>query len=310
MLRFLVPLWRFHLRVLSGTVAEKTTEVLMKLRIAGVVALLLFCGRSTAAQQRPLATEDPEPIGAGRVLIESGIDYAHDQQYPVSGLEGNLWRVPTIGVSFGISSIAEFQIDGGFYNHLSVTKRDPTAPLAAAVTMHGESTHDVEDFVVGMKIRVHAETQRSPGFALRFATKLPNASNESGLGLDTTDFYTSLLGAKTVQSVRIVGNLGFAILADPTEGARQNDVLTYGASFARAITPQAELVGEFNGRVSTRSGSAFPGTESRGLLKIGGRYTRGPARVDAAIFFGLTSIDPSVGFTAGITYVFNAFSVP
>jgi hypothetical protein len=282
----------------------------MKLRFACVPALLLLFARSAAAQQRPLATEDPEPIGAGRILIESGVDYAHEQQFPVSGLEGNLWRLPTIGVSFGISSIAEFQIDGGFYNHLSVTKRDPTAPLAAAVTMDGGSTHDVEDFVVGTKIRVHSETRGSPAFALRFATKLPNASNESGLGLDTTDFYASLLGAKTVQSLRVVGNVGFAILADPTSGARQNDVLTYGVSFARATTQQAELVGEFNGRVSTRSGTAFPGTETRGLLKIGGRYTRGPARVDAGIFFGLTSIDPSVGFTAGITYVFNAFTVP
>jgi hypothetical protein len=275
-----------------------------------MLALMLLVGRPAVAQQRPLATEDPEPIGAGRVLIEGGIDYAHDQQFPVSGLEGNLWRLPTVGVSFGISSIAEFQIDGGFYNRLGVTKRNPTAPLASAVTMTGTSTHDVEDFVIGTKIRVHPESQGSPAFALRFATKLPNASNESGLGLDTTDFLASLLGAKTVQSVRVVGNLGIAILADPTVGGRQNDVLTYGASFARATTQQAELVGEFNGRVSTRRGSAFPGTETRGLLKVGGRYTRGPARVDAAIFFGLTSIDPSVGFTAGMTYVFNAFTVP
>ena len=36
--------------------------------------------RRASAQQRPLVTEDPEPIGAGRVLIEGGIDYAHDYQ--------------------------------------------------------------------------------------------------------------------------------------------------------------------------------------------------------------------------------------
>ena len=60
------------------------------------------------------------------------------------------------------------------------------------------------------------EAAGRPAFGLRFATKLPNASNESGLGLDTTDFYVSLLGAKTVQSIRVVGNLGVGILADPT----------------------------------------------------------------------------------------------
>ena len=52
------------------------------------------------------------------------------------------------------------------------------------------------------------------------------------------------------------------------------------------------------------------GTETRGTLRFGGRYTRGPARLDAGIYFGLTSADPTVGFTAGVTYVFNAFKVP
>src|SRR5262249_16568022 len=280
----------------------------MKLRFACVLALLLLFGRPVTAQQRPLVTEDPEPIGAGRILIESGVDYAHEQQFTVSGLEGNLWRLPTIGVSFGLSSIAEFQIDGGFYNHLSITKRDPTAPLAAAMPVDGQSTHDVEDFVVGTKIRVHSETRRSPSFALRFATKLPNASNESGLGLDTTDFYASLLGGKTMQSLRVVGNVGVGILADPTSGARQNDVLTYGVSFARATTQQTEIVGEFNGRVSTRSGAAFPGTETRGLLKIGGRYTPGAGRLEGGSFFGFTAIGASMGVTAGVAYVFNIFT--
>ena len=145
---------------------------------------------------------------------------------------------------------------------------------------------------------------------MRFATKLPNASNESGLGLDTTDFFMSLLGAKTVQSVRVVGNLGFGILADPTVGNRQNDVLTYGLSFARAMTQQAELVGELNGRVSTRTGTAFPGTESRGLLKVGGRYTRGTVRLDAGVFVGLTATRSDGRLHGGFTYVFNAFTLP
>src|SRR5213076_2725810 len=105
-------------------------------------------------------------------------------------------------------------------------------------------THDVSDVVVATKIRVVSETMGRPAIGIRLATKLPNASNESGLGLDTTDFYFSLLGAKTVQSVRIVGNIGVGILADPTNGSRQNDVLTYGASFARALTQQVEVVGE------------------------------------------------------------------
>jgi len=262
------------------------------------------------AQQRPLLTEDPEPIGAGRLLIEGGFDLSRNEEFPVSGLEGTLLRLPTVGVSVGISSIAELQIDGGFYDRLSIKTRDPNAPLASELTATGDRTHDMSDFVIATKIRFATESAGRPALGIRFATKLPNASNESGLGLDTTDFHITLLGAKTVQSIRVVGNLGVGILSDPTIGHRQNDVLEYGLSFARAMTQAAELVGELNGRFSTRGGDAFPGTDTRGLLKFGGRYTRGPIRFDAGVFFGLTTIDPTAGLTAGFTYVFNAFTLP
>jgi hypothetical protein len=248
----------------------------LRLGLAAIVSLGLI--QPAFAQQRPLVTEDPETIGAGRILLEGGIDFDHDEQYPVTGLKGNLWRAPTVGISFGLSSIAELQIDGGLYNHLAIASRNPLAPLASQVTATGSSTSDVEDFVIATKIRIFSETGHRPAFGMRFATKLPNASNESGLGTDTTDFLASILAAKTVQS--------------------------------RALTSQAELVGELNGRASTRSGGPLPGTESRGLMKFGGRYTRGTIRFDAAMLFGLTTVDPTVGFTLGFTYVFNAFRVP
>ena len=84
-----------------------------------VVALVtlvtsLTLARPARAQQRPLVTQDPEPVGAGRVLIEGGLDVAHNQEYPVSGLKGNLLALPTFGISVGLSSIAELEIDGGF----------------------------------------------------------------------------------------------------------------------------------------------------------------------------------------------------
>jgi hypothetical protein len=271
---------------------------------------VLGLASAAAAQQRPLLTEDPEPVGAGRLLIEGGFDYSTDNQYTAAGLRGDLLRMPTIGISIGISSIAELQIDGGLYNRLSITERDPDAPLADLLTIDGDSTHDFEDLVIATKIRVLAESARHPAFALRFATKLPNGENERGMGLDTFDFFVSLLGAKTVQSVRIVGNLGLGIMSDPTLANRQNDLLTYGASFARAITDRAEFVGEINGRWSTRSGGAFPGTETRSLINFGGRYTVRSLRFDAGLFFGLTTVDPTVGFGGGFTYVFNAFQVP
>jgi len=279
-------------------------------RLGGALLIVAIGAMPALAQQRPLITEDPEPIGAGRILIEGGLTYEYDRVYPVSGLEGNLWS-PMLGVSIGISSIAEFQIDGGPYDYLSITKRAPAPPIhAIGVSATDSSTRDVDDIVVATKIRILPEAASHPAFAFRFATKLPNAEWERGLGLDTTDFSATLLIAKTIESVRIVGNIGGGILGDPTYGHRQNDVLLYGMSLARAITDRAELVGEINGRESTRLGEPFPGTENHSLLNFGGRYTRGSIRFDASVALGLTTVDPTISFTAGFTYVFNAFNVP
>src|SRR5215207_7279634 len=275
------------------------------------VAASLLAGLPAAAQQRPLVTEDPEVIGAGLVLLEGGFDYSRDILFPASGLQGNLLRVPTLGVSIGISSIAELQIDGGIYNRLSISHSGVgPAPLADQLDFSGSSTHDVEDIVLATKIRILGETPSRPAFGLRFATKLPNASNESGLGLDTTDFHAQALVGKTVRSIRIVGNVGLGILGDPTRGDNQNDVLLYGVSVARAVREGVEVVGEVNGRANTRGGTAPVGTESRATVRVGGRLTRGTVRLDAAILLGITSRDPGFGFTAGATWVFKGFTLP
>ena len=150
--------------------------------LSSVCCLMVLAAATTAhAQQRPLVTEDPETIGSGLVLIEAGVDYQHNLFYPVSGLTGNLWKVGTLGVSFGVSSIAEIQIDGGIVNRLAVTNQQP-APLSGELTFTGENTKDFEDFVIGTKIRIVEEDTGRPAFGLRFATRLPNASTESGIG--------------------------------------------------------------------------------------------------------------------------------
>jgi len=277
-------------------------------RLFAILFAMTTCASAAYAQQRPLVTEDPETIGAGLVLLEGGIDSCTTCSYPASGLRGNLLRLPTLGLSFGISSIAELQIDGGLYNRLSI-KSQKDAPLSDLLNFSGDSTHDVEDIVVATKIRVIAEAPSHPSFGVRFATKLPNASNESGLGLDTTDFYASVLIGKTMQSIRFVGNAGLGILADPVDGNRQNDVFTYGLSVARAVRQGLEVVGEINGRASARDNPPV-GTESRGAMRLGGRFTQNTVRIDAGFIFGMTSRDPSIGLTIGATWVFKGFNVP
>ena len=261
------------------------------------------------AQQRPLLTEDPETIGDGLILLETGIEHGWDQTFTVSGLEGNVLRGPLLGLSFGMGPNAEVQIDGVSFNRLRISGRFE-APLSSVVNASDDTTYAFGDMVVGAKIKLVSEGARMPAIALRFATRLPNMSNESGLGLDTMDFFQSLLVGKTIQSIRVVGNVGLGILSDPTRGDRQNDVLTYGFSLARAFAEGAEIVGEINGRASTRRGTPPPGTESRATMTFGIRYTRGSVRLDGGLFGGFTSLDPFVGLTGGLTWVFESPLTP
>lgn len=274
-----------------------------------VVVSMAFAG-TAAAQSRPLVTEDPETVPAGYMLLEAGVDMMEDATFPASGLTGRLWRVGTFGLSIGVSSIAELQIDGGLRNRLTIQEADVSAPLADMLDFTGTTTSDFEDITIGTKVRFVSETEGRPALAVRFSTKLPNAGNESGLGLDTTEFNFGLAVAKTVQSVRVVGNFGFGILPDPERGDRQNDVINFGVSVARAVAPAVELVGELNGRINTRDGEPPVGTDSRAVMRIGGRWTEGPVRLDGAFLVGVTDRDPSWGLSGGVTWVFHAFDVP
>jgi hypothetical protein len=107
------------------------------------IVFLLFLAPAVFAQQRPLVTEDPETIGDKRMLIEAGIEYARDVEYPLSGLTGHLRRFPLIGISIGIGEIGEVQIDGGLYNRLAITERG-AGPLSHMLTATGDSTWSIE----------------------------------------------------------------------------------------------------------------------------------------------------------------------
>ena len=248
----------------SSTIDETDVRLLLLL-------VTRRCARRSRAQQRPLVTEDPETIGAGNILIEGGFDSQREVVYPASGLTGNLLRLPTLGVSFGFSSILELQIDGGLYNRLNITSIEP-APLSDKLELTGDDTNDVEDLVVATKIRVVSEGPGRPSFGVRLATKLPIASNESGLGPRHDGFLRRrACSARPCQSVRVVGNFGLGILSDPVEGDRQNDVLTYG------LSSRGRCAGARGGRRDQRAASTLATSACRPEPRRGRRFAPGSA---------------------------------
>lgn len=274
--------------------------------IGALAALVMLSSGPAAAQSRPLVTEDPETVPVGFMLFETGLDYARDVKFPASGLEGTLWRIGTFGLSIGVSSIAEIQVDGSIRDQLTLTAV-PT-PFAAELALD-DTTSTFGDLAIGAKVRFLSETPSRPAMALRFSTRLPNAGKETGLGLGTMDFHYGLGVAKTVQSVRVAGNAGFGILSDPLEAAESNHVFTYGLSVARAVAQGVEIVGEVNGRFNLSEEDDPVGAETRSAVRVGGRFTKGPVRLDGALLLGITDQDPTWGFTAGLTWVFRAFTL-
>ena len=274
-----------------------------------ILVLVLAAARPALGQQRPLKTEDPETVGSGRALIEAGLDYNRDVFLPVSGLRGNHITVPAFGLSLGVSSIAEIQLDWGIYQKLNITEQVAGAPLSDLLLVDGGCTDDFGDIHIGAKVRLLSETARRPAIGSWFSTRLPNAGNESGLGKDVQDFASAVTIGKTVQSVRVVANIGMLMIGRPTEAVAQDDLLIYGLSVARAVSANSELVGEFVGRANFAN-LVTPGAEDRGLLRFGARYTKSGVRIDGGILLGLTSYDPEFGLTAGLTWAFDAFKVP
>jgi hypothetical protein len=273
-------------------------------RIAAYLVFCLTCTATAYAQQRPLATEDPETIGSGRVLLEGGFSFDLDQTYTSNGLKGDVTRLATFGVSVGISSSAEVQIDGGLVQRLKVTDQVGSVPLDIATALLADDTlTSMEDLVVATKIRLGSETESRPAVGLRFGTKLPVAAVDKGIGLGTTDFFASFLVAKTVQSVRTVGNVGLVVLGNPETAQDAVPALGFGLSVARALTNEFEVVGEVNGRLEPFVDEVPDGLESRGVFRLAGRYTYAMLRLDFGLLAGITNRDPSFGISAGATYV-------
>ncbi len=256
------------------------------------------------AQQRPLLTEDVDIIPPGSMRIQTGVDFLQGAKFPVSGLTGDLTRVGVIGVSIGFAPNVEFQIEGVAQNFLSINSRT-TSSIPLTLAPGANSSNDVGDFILWTKFKLRAETARGPAVGFRVGVQLPNSSQGTGIGLNQTNAYGSILvGKKFGPDGRFntFGNLGIAILGAPTQLFTQNDVFTYGAAGIFRLNKQFSIAGEVNGRANTRPGNGPPGTESQAEARLGMQIRASGLRFDFAGIKGLTSFTHNSGVTVGVTY--------
>lgn len=270
--------------------------------------ILTFClSLSALAQQRPLLTEDVDTTPEGAIEIGAGIDFLQNAKFPLSGLKGDLTRIGDVRVRVGFSSNVEFQVEGVLQNFLAINSA--AAPSPIPLNLDGNSSNDVGDFIISTKIKLRNETRLLPALGFKVGFEMPNSNQARGIGTNQINVFGKFIMQKKfgkragkAPRVNVFGNLGLGIMTAPLERFSQNDVLLYGLAGIYSVNDRINIVGEVNGRASTRSGDAPLGTESAGQFRVGTQIKASGLRFDTAAIFGFTRNSPRTGVTFGVTY--------
>ncbi|MFN0278208.1 MAG: hypothetical protein ACKVRN_06350 [Pyrinomonadaceae bacterium] len=272
-----------------------------------ILIILVFAVTGLRAQQRPLLTDDIDITPAGSLELSIGVDFFQNAKFPLSGIEGDLTRVGDIRVRTGLASNVELQIEGSIQNYVAINSRNPSViPL----TVTGNSTNDFDDFIVSAKVKLRSEGKIIPALGLKFGYQMPNTNQALGIGTNQINIFTKILMQKKFGSVvgrtprfNAFGNLGLGIMTAPLERFTQNDLFLYGLAGIYRFSNNVNILGEVNGRMNTRGGSAPLGTESVGQFRIGTQVKASGLRFDTAAAFGLTKFSPRSGIIFGVTYL-------
>jgi hypothetical protein len=277
-------------------------------RLSLACILLMGICASALAQQRPLLTEDVEIIKPGVIRIETGFEFVQGQRFPLSGLRGDLTRLGNTRLSFGLAPNVEFQIEWTLQNFLSIKGREMT-PLALKLGANGNDTNDFSDATLWMKMKLKNETRITPALGFRVGMQLPNSNETKGIGTNTTNVFGMITAEKHLidDRLEVFGNLGAGILQTPLSTFSQNDVMLYGLAGIYKVSDNFNVVGEVNGRHSTRRRAPL-GTEDYSEARIGGQLRALGVRWNAAGIFGLSKNAPKTGLSLGLTYDWDAFT--
>ncbi|MBK9316293.1 MAG: transporter [Acidobacteria bacterium] len=267
----------------------------------GVLIILSASHIPVMAQQRPLITEDVDIVKPGSVRFEVGLEFQTDRNFPLSGLNGDLTRLGIVAITIGLAPNVEVESGGVLQNYLSINRQYQPSAIPLQLSRATNSTHDWGDFYVATKIKLRRETRRGPALGYRFGAEMPNSNQARGIGINQTNFFATVIASKHFGRLHVFGNLGLGILTAPVDPFTQNDVLLYGLAATYTVNDRLTMVGEVNGRYSTRNNTPL-GTESDGAARLGARIRAAGLMWDIAGIRGLHHNSPRGGITFGVTY--------
>jgi hypothetical protein len=255
------------------------------------------------AQQHPLAIESATLLEPGHAQIEFGTAHFRQQPFPLSGLEGNLWKIGNLRFCISLSGYVELQTEGTLLNVLDITKRNPA--FNSKITTSSNPTGDIGDFFLWTKFSVLREYTSGIGFSVRFGVQLPNASNESGLGIDEMNFFSSLLFQKHFAGEWTI-NTGLGILSDPTRVGSQHDVFMYGIEYILPIGESTFL----NLQSAGRRGHDGDGIRHLANAKLGiENCVFNDLSIKLFAVTNFSSSDNAKGFEFSVAYTFHVMEI-
>ena len=267
-----------------------------------LLLLFIFLPICLTAQQHPLAVESSALLDPGLAQLDLGLSYFRNQPYPLSGLKGHLLKFGNLYFAVSLSEYVELQTEGTVLNLLDVTKRD--SAFNSKRTTRSNPTGDIGDFTVWTKFGLLNEYRFGLGLSVRFGVQLPNASNESGLGVDEMNFYSSLLLEKHIGG-KWTFNVGLGILSDPTVLGQQHDVFIYGIQYYLPIAEKTSIFAESSGR----KGHAGIGIPHLAGSKIGIEQTFGDVTATLSGMFNHSPNDYAKGVELSFSYLLRIVDV-
>ena len=210
----------------------------------------------------PLETQRITCRSGGVVVIESYGEWLETPYVPFHYWQGHLLRLPVVNVRVSPADNVELQV---------------SAPaMLMSFGSDGVRRNEGGDITLGTKWTVFREHGSAPGLGLRWAVKLPNASEETGLGTDRPDTTMQMIVSKTLGRVQLDGNFGLSIIGDPWVLDRQTDIMVCGAA-------ASVLCQEMGGHPGISGISGKRGLPTRNELRAGAVWEAlGPRRSSTA----------------------------
>jgi hypothetical protein len=257
----------------------------------GLTGLAPLSGQTAVPD--PIVTRPASTLGPGGWAFGLGFDYAADTvPQPLLGeRKGDLLRGPLLRFAYGLGERAEVSAEWPSYQDF-----DPEA---------GDGQSSVGDLHLWTRVAFRQKSETGPVLGLRFGFKVPNASEEDGLGTDESDVYGSFLLEAPLrgrdQAAAFLLNLGLGILGDPLESGEQVDVITYGVGLELPFGDGHSFLLEAAGYIDDSSRRESGDT---GEARAGFRLAAGPGTLDTALRAGFTDQSPDWGLHLGYSWRF------